>query len=391
MNILFILPMPFFRERGSPMRALPQLMELGATGHSVDLLCYPFGNDLAIPNVRLVRSPKVPGVDDVKVGPSLAKIPLDAMMFLKAVQMCRQKRYDVIQAVEEAAFMAALLKKLFGRKLVYNMDSHLSDQLRYSGFFKATLLLQLAEAAEQAVMRYADLAVTVGPVLSDFVREAAPDVDILELHDAPLTDFFVEDATRACQLRAELGLKESDRIALYTGNFSGYQGVDLLIRAAGVLAARNAVIKMVIVGGEAAEAEQMQALAETCGAGSVCIFAGKRPAGDIPAFITLAEVLLSPRILGTNPPLKIYTYLQSGRVIVATNISTHTQVVDERCAILAEPTPEGFAEAVMKALAEPELATALAAEARQRVEERYSMKMFRQKVRTAFARLSQAS
>ena len=38
-------------------------------------------------------------------------------------------------------------------------------------------------------------------------------------------------------------------------------------------------------------------------------------------------MLVSPRIRGTNTPLKIYSYLRSGRPIVATNLLTHTQVL----------------------------------------------------------------
>ena len=37
--------------------------------------------------------------------------------------------YDVVHAVEEALFPAALLKSMHGYKLVYDMDSSLVDQL----------------------------------------------------------------------------------------------------------------------------------------------------------------------------------------------------------------------------------------------------------------------
>ena len=71
------------------------------------------------------------------------------------------------------------------------------------------------------------------------------------------------------------------------------------------------------------------------------IFAGQRPAEEIPRFLDAADVLVSPRSTGTNTPLKIYQYLRSGRPIVATRLLTHTQVLDDDVAILTEPTPEG--------------------------------------------------
>ena len=60
------------------------------------------------------------------------------------------------------------------------------------------------------------------------------------------------------------------------------------------------------------------------------IFAGERPADEIPAYLLAADVLVSPRSRGTNTPLKIYQYLRSGKPIVATRLLTHTQVLERR-------------------------------------------------------------
>ena len=50
-------------------------------------------------------------------------------------------------------------------------------------------------------------------------------------------------------------------------------------------------------------------------------------------------------ITGTNTPLKIYSYLRSGKPIVATNLLTHTQVLTPDIAKLVEPKPGPFAAA----------------------------------------------
>jgi len=102
MRTLFLAPQPFFRERGSPIRALRQLEVLSRLGHEADVLCYPFGEDIALPGIRIIRTWRPPGLKDVKVGPSPAKFPLDLALLLRAVRLCRRRRYAVIQAVEEA-------------------------------------------------------------------------------------------------------------------------------------------------------------------------------------------------------------------------------------------------------------------------------------------------
>ena len=69
------------------------------------------------------------------------------------------------------------------------------------------------------------------------------------------------------------------------------------------------------------------------------IFTGQQPAKEIPGFVQAADLLVSPRIRGTNTPLKIYSYLRSGKPIVATNLLTHTQVLTPEIARLVDPTP----------------------------------------------------
>ncbi len=72
--------------------------------------------------------------------------------------------------------------------------------------------------------------------------------------------------------------------------------------------------------------------------GRAAIFTGHQPARDIPAFVEAADILASPRIAGTNTPLKIYSYLRAGKPIVATDLLTHTQVLDRETALLVAPS-----------------------------------------------------
>ncbi|MFH0954343.1 MAG: glycosyltransferase family 4 protein [Verrucomicrobiota bacterium] len=387
MKVLFLAPQPFFRVRGTPINVRNIVTALGEAGHRVDLLCYPWGEDLAMAGVRLFRVLRVPGLREVRPGPSMTKIPLDFFMFWQALWMCLRNRYDVIHAVEESAFFAVWLKKIFRCRLIYDMDSSISEQLRYTGFTAFRPLLRLAELLERSAMRHADFVLTVCESLSDDVRRRSPSARVVQIEDAPLQPAFQEDGEGAARLRGELGLGNAPAV-VYTGNFESYQGVDLLLRAISILRRQRVDVRCVLVGGEPDQVARMKDAARSLDLAEPCIFVGKRPMEEMPAFMTLSSLLVSPRTQGTNTALKIYTYMQSGKPIVATRLATHTQVLDDACAVLVVPQADDLAAGMLRVLKDPALGAALGKEAQARVAARYSLASFKHKVRTAYQELA---
>jgi glycosyltransferase involved in cell wall biosynthesis len=95
--------------------------------------------------------------------------------------------------------------------------------------------------------------------------------------------------------------------------------------------------------------------------------------------MALADILLSPRSKGTNTPLKLYTYLHSGKPILATNIYSQTQVLSPQTAVLVEPTADGLAQGALALLHDPQRAKAIGANGRLFAEEHYSWQVFLKK------------
>lgn len=379
LRILFLAPQPFFEVRGTPLAVMAMVRALTSLGHSVDLLSFRQGDAVEVPGLRHLRSLRLP-VGRVKAGPSRAKLLLDAPFMLEAYWRMATGRYDVVHAVEEAAHLAAPVARLLGLPLVADVDSSIPDQLRYSGFSPRGPLPWLAERLEAHALRHATIAVTVCTSLTDGVKAKAPGVPVFQVEDPPLVDpAQPPDPEAVARLRVALLLAPMP-IVLYSGNFEPYQGVDLLVDAAAQLPAAQ----FLFMGGEPAEIEAMKARAAAAGAGRRCVFAGKRPPSDLPAFLGLSDVLASPRNRGANTPFKIFTYLASGKPLVATRIPTHTQLLDDSLAFLVEPTPEGLAAGIQKALADPTEARRRAARGRDLIEREYSPSRHAEKVRRAY-------
>ena len=180
-----------------------------------------------------------------------------------------------------------------------------------------------------------------------------------------------------------MGLAPGQPVALYTGTFEAYQGLDLLMEAARYVVDRRPDVRVVLVGGQPEQIATVRAQAAALGLADAVIFAGQRPAPEIPLYLRMADVLVSPRSTGTNTPLKIYQYLRSGTPIVATRLLTHTQVLNDDIAVLTPPTPEGFAEGILRVIAEPGHASMLASRARHLAETKYSYDAYLARTREA--------
>jgi glycosyltransferase involved in cell wall biosynthesis len=144
-----------------------------------------------------------------------------------------------------------------------------------------------------------------------------------------------------------------EKIILYAGNFEPYQGIPLLIEAFAKMADPAVLL---IVGGSGREHEIARRQAAALGAGPRLVLIEKVPPSQVALYISLADVLVSPRLTGTNTPLKIYSFLKSGKPLVATNLWTHAQVLDEKIAVLVAPEPLSLAEGLAFALHSEEAA-----------------------------------
>jgi len=384
LRILFLAPQPFFEVRGTPLAVRHLVQALAALGHEVDLLTFPRGEAAPLPGVRHLRSLDLP-VGRVKAGPSVAKMALDVPFIVEAKVRLTLGRYDVVHAVEEAAHLIAPFARLFGIPLVVDVDSSIPDQLRYSGFATRGPVLWMAEALERHALRHAAAAVTVCTSLTEGVRERAPGLPVFQIEDPPLTDHRrLPENAELDGLRRDLGLSPA-AVVLYSGNFEPYQGVELLVDATPEVPG----IQVLFMGGEEAEIERLRARARDLGVAERCVFAGKRPPSELPLFLAAASVLASPRRKGTNTPFKLYTYLASGRPIVATRIASHTQVLDDGLAFLVDPTPAALAAGLRAALERPDDARARAGRALALFEREFSEERYREKVARAYAAVAE--
>jgi glycosyltransferase involved in cell wall biosynthesis len=385
-----LAPEPFFEPRGTPFSEYHRIKALGELGHHVDLVTYPIGRDVELPNLRIFRSLKPPFVNKVRIGPSFTKIVLDALMLLTVARRAWSERYDAIHSHEEMGLVGVYLAKWLGIPHLYDMHSSLPQQLSNFKYSQSSMMRGVFTWAEDQMVHKSNVVITICQELQDTVTEMGVAERSLLIENVMGGDVDEPPTKSPQDVRAAWGIPAAAPLALYTGTFEAYQGVDMLIDAVAILERQRPDARVLVVGGEPAQVERARARAAAAGVSKAMVFTGQQPAREVPGFVQAADLLVSPRIRGTNTPLKIYSYLRSGKPIVATNLLTHTQVLTPEIAKLVDPRPEPFAAAMIEMIDRPDERQRLAAEARIVAQEKYSRESYLRKTASAYTMLAAA-
>jgi glycosyltransferase involved in cell wall biosynthesis len=385
-----LAPEPFFEPRGTPFSEYHRIKALGELGHHVDLVTYPIGRDVELKNLRIFRSLGPPFVRKVRIGPSVTKFVLDGLMLLTIARRAWSERYDAIHSHEEMGLVGVWLARWLRIPHLYDMHSSLPQQLSNFKYSQSSWLRTVFTWAEDQMVHKSDVVITICQELQDTVAGMGVAERSLLIENVMGGDVDEAPSRSPEEVRAAWGIAPAAPLALYTGTFEAYQGVDMLIEAVAILEKQRPDARVLVVGGEPAQVEQARARAAAAGVSSAMVFTGQQPAKEIPGFVQAADLLVSPRIRGTNTPLKIYSYLRSGKPIVATNLLTHTQVLTPDIARLVEPTPAPFAAAILELMNNPEERERLSAAARVVAQEKYSRESYLRRTALAYERLASA-
>jgi glycosyltransferase involved in cell wall biosynthesis len=342
-----LAPEPFFQPRGTPISVYFRLKALSALGHEVDLITYPLGENKTFKKLRILRIPNLICVKKIKIGPSLVKIPLDFFMLLKALWQLLVRRYDLIFSHEEAALIGTVLARIWKKPHVYDMHSSLPQQLQNFDFTKSRSLIAVFNWIENFVLRHSRAIIVICPDLQEkvkkigFIEKAVLLENFLDFeHRIPTHDEIMTERRKLAS--------DTAKIVLYVGNFQPYQGIPLLLDAAAQIEDKNIVF--LFVGGGSSQVSLVKKKTKALDHTENLRFIGQVPPEKVPLYIMMADAMVSPRISGTNTPLKIYSYLKSGKPLVATKLWTHTQILNENMSILVNPDGESLAEGISKAL-----------------------------------------
>jgi glycosyltransferase involved in cell wall biosynthesis len=154
--------------------------------------------------------------------------------------------------------------------------------------------------------------------------------------------------------REKLGLPLDESLVLYTGRLRAWKGIYTLIESARYLRDNT---RVVLTGGFEGEGAVVQKFIDVCGLEKKVLLAGYKEHREIPYFLRAADVVVLPNTAGSEiskrytSPLKLFEYMATGRPIVASNLPSVREILDDETAILVAPDdPAALANGITSAV-----------------------------------------
>ncbi len=144
----------------------------------------------------------------------------------------------------------------------------------------------------------------------------------------------------------------------FIGSFYAYEGLDLLLDALPLMLKRQPEVRLLLVGGGPQD-EALKLRAQSLGIADKVIFTGRVPHQQVQGYYDMIDVLAYPRhtmrLTELVTPLKPLEAMAQGRVLVASDVGGHRELIRHRETgwLFRAGSVGALAEAVLELLDKP--------------------------------------
>lgn len=305
------------------------------SGYEVDVLCglpnYPKGE--IFPGyswkgpykehhrgVRIFRVPEIPrkGNSGARIFLNYISFPVASLFRIPALVF---NRYDRIFLYQLSPVMMSIAGIILGRIKRVQTTMYVLDLWPENLFSVLQVENQLARRLATAVSHWHYRHVDKLVVLSNLMKKRVLEASRLDQDKVAVLPQACEKFYEADVVDASLAERFSGRFnVVFTGNISPAQSFETMIDAAELLRDQgHRQVRWIIVG-DGMSRREIEVAVEARGLGDCFEFVGQVPPEEIPAYTTLADVLVGclvkSDLLEATIPAKVLSYVAAGRPVV---------------------------------------------------------------------------
>jgi glycosyltransferase involved in cell wall biosynthesis len=379
-RVLVIAPTPFFADRGCHVRILGEIKALKSQGDVVQLCTYHLGRD--IEHIDTIRTLRIPWYQKLSAGPSIHKFYIDLLLLWKVLQACKSFRPNILHAHLHEGIVIGKLASLWCKiPMVADLQGSLTEEVLDHGFLpRWQWLSNLVRWIEKKVNEMPLHLIASATRTTQQVKETFGLTNVSTIGDGVDLDVFYprpEDS----ELKTKLGIDKDDKVVVFIGVLTGYQGIDLLLDAA-ILVLRDIPTAKFLIIGFPEEAYRGKAL--EMGLEAHVIFTGKIEYAEAPRYLSLGHVAVSPKISSSEANLKLFTYMAMGLPSVVFDNPVNREILGNLGIYATNGELIAFAKRLVEVLRDCERARQLGKDSYRKAASEYSWEAVGQQLRYVY-------
>jgi glycosyltransferase involved in cell wall biosynthesis len=259
-----------------------------------------------------------------------------------------------------------LAGKLLGVPVVLEINDTVEMDRTRQG--KQLAMRPLARLFENAIFRGATGLVPVSGYLKDhLVSRGLPAERIRVTPNAVDAAWFDPERFTGQSVRERYGLKDTVVVG-FTGSFTKWHGLDLLVGAFALVARDVPQLRLLLVG-DGPKRPEAEALVRELGLEERVVLTGRVPHAEIPEHVAAMDIGVMPQSNPFGSPMKVFEYQALARPVVAPRFQPLEEAMEpDVTGILFEPGSEAGLAAALRALAQsPDRRRAMGTAGRQKV------------------------
>lgn len=374
-HVLMVAPTSFFADYGCHVRILEETRVLSKLGHDVTIATYHSGRDVA--GLNIARTMPIPRRRGAVVGSSWHRIIYNVLLSAKALEVSWRRRPDIIHGhLHPGALIGWPLSLLRGVPLVFDFQGSLTSEMVDHHFLRQDgPFFEPMRRLEEFINRLpAAIITSTHHAASLCVAEYGCRPDIVHpVPDAVNADIFRPGLLSEDERRAQkeaLGIPAHRRVVVYLGLLAGYQGTDLLVRAAARVVAELPDVHFLIMGYPGRH--RYQHLAEQLGIASHITLTGRIPYEQAPERLALGDIAVAPKLSATEGSGKLLNYMAMALPTAAFDTPVNREYLADDGVYAPPGDVDGLAAAMAQLLNDPQRAAARGRRLRQRAIAKYS-------------------
>ena len=252
----------------------------------------------------------------------------------KLAEIARSHRISILHSASNFlnGLATARAARTAGCKSIYEVRGlwHLSQAVKEPGF-EITDHFLYSEIMERAAAREADAVVTISEALKDRLVHTGVNPEKITVIPNAVDLKTFKPRSPNVELKKRLGL-EGRTVVGFIGSLTGYEGLDLLIKAVVALVDRGANLVLLIIGHGYAE-KALRKLASSHPHKDCIRFAGHVPLKEIKKYYSIIDIFPYPRtgheVCRLSPPLKVLEAMAVAKPVIVSDLPPLLEMVKD--------------------------------------------------------------